>query len=74
MNKKIIYAVFLILIVFAAPSCQKNCKTCKKVFYDSSGTYLREDSAAQYCDAELLAIDGTKVDLGSLGSAKWECN
>jgi tRNA-dihydrouridine synthase len=44
------------------------------VYYDGSGTYLREDGAAEYCGVELIAIDGRTIDLGSLGSAKWECN
>jgi hypothetical protein len=73
MKKKIIYAVCLILFVFLAPSCSKTCKTCKKVYYDGSGTYLREDAEASYCGVELIAIDGKTIDLGALGSAKWEC-
>lgn len=74
MKKKIIYAVCLFLIVLVAPSCEKSCKTCKKVYYDSAGKYEREDAAADYCGVELVAIEGKTIDLGSLGSAKWECN
>jgi hypothetical protein len=74
MKKKLLFAAALILITVAFTSCTKTCKTCKKVYYDGSGTYLREDAAAEYCGVELIAIDGKTMDLGSLGSAKWVCN
>jgi hypothetical protein len=74
MKKKLIQAVCLIVFVFVAPSCEKSCKTCKKVYYDGSGNYLREDGAGQYCGVELMAIEGKTINLGALGSAKWECN
>ena len=73
MKKKFIYVVCFFLIVLIAPSCEKSCKTCKKVYYDDAGTYLREDGEAEYCGVELIAIDGKVVDLGALGTAKWEC-
>lgn len=73
MKKKIIYAVFLISIVLAAPSCQKDCKTCKKVYYVGT-TRDHEDSASQYCGAELITIEATgSVTVGSY-TVKWECN
>jgi uncharacterized lipoprotein NlpE involved in copper resistance len=73
MKKKIIYAFFLILIVLGAPSCQKDCKTCKKVFY--LGTTLdHEESASQYCGTELITIEATApVTINGL-TVKWECN
>jgi hypothetical protein len=74
MKRKLIIALVLVFIAFGFTSCKKTCKTCKKVYYDGSGTYLREDGEAQYCGVELVAIDGRTIDLGSLGSAKWECN
>ena len=74
MKRKLIIAAVFILIAWGFTSCEKTCKTCKKVFYDDSGAYVREDPAAEYCGVELIAIDGKTIDLGSLGSAKWECN
>jgi hypothetical protein len=74
MKKKLVIAVLFAFIAIGFTSCKKDCKSCKKVYYDGSGTYLREDGAAEYCGVELIAIDGRTIDLGSLGSAKWECN
>ena len=74
MKKKIIYALFLILIVFAAPACSKTCKTCKKVYYTNQTTYDHEDTATEYCGAELITIEATKpVTIGGQ-TVKWECN
>ena len=74
MKKKLFIIGAFILVSCAFTSCSKTCKTCKEVFYDGSGNYIREDAEAQYCGVELLAIDGKTVDLGSLGSGKWECH
>jgi uncharacterized ferredoxin-like protein len=74
MKKNLLRAAAFIIIAVSVNSCEGlNCKTCKKVYYDQSGTFLREDAEAEYCDVELLAIDGKTIDLGALGSAKWEC-
>jgi len=73
MKKKIIYAAFLILVVLAAPSCQKDCKSCKKVYYVGT-TVDHEDAAAQYCGAELLLNENAgSVTVGSY-TVKWQCN
>jgi hypothetical protein len=74
MKKKLLFAAVLVFIACTFTSCTKTCKTCKEVFYDGSGNYLREDAEAEYCGVELLAIDGKTVDLGSLGSGKWVCH
>ena len=73
MKRKLIIFASFILITLAFSSCEDTCKVCKKVYYDGSGTYLREDAEAEYCGVELVAIDGKTVNLGALGSAKWEC-
>jgi hypothetical protein len=73
MKRKLIIAAVFVLIAWGFTSCEKTCKTCKKVYYDGSGTYLREDGEASYCGLELAAIDGKTIDLHDLGSAKWEC-
>ena len=72
-RKIIIAAASFILITLAFSSCEDTCKVCKKVYYDGSGAYLREDAEAEYCGVELIAIDGKTINLGALGSAKWEC-
>jgi hypothetical protein len=73
MKKKIVYAVLFILLVIAGPSCSKTCKNCKKVYY-SGTTRDHEDSATQYCGAELITIEATgSVTVGAY-TVKWECN
>jgi len=74
MKKKIIFAVFLVLIILAAPSCQKDCKNCKKVYYTNGTTFDHEDDPAQYCGAELLVIEGTDPMTIGPYTVKWECN
>lgn len=74
MKRKLVIAAVFVFLTVAFSSCTEKCKYCKKVYYDGSGTYIREDAGADYCGAELLLIDGKTIDLGALGSAKWECN
>jgi hypothetical protein len=73
MKRKLIIAIAFVLIAGSFTSCEKTCKTCKKVYYDGSGNYLSEDAEAEYCGAVLLSIEGKTIDLGAIGSAKWEC-
>jgi hypothetical protein len=74
MKRKLLLGAAFLFVAWAATSCEGlNCKTCKKVYYDQSGNFLREDAEAEYCDLELLAIEGKTIDLGALGSAKWVC-
>jgi hypothetical protein len=73
MKRKLILAALFVLVTVSFSSCEKTCKTCKKVYYDGSGAYLSEDAEAEYCGAVLLTIEGKTIYLGALGSAKWEC-
>jgi hypothetical protein len=74
MKKKLLFVFSFVAITLAFSSCEDNCKVCKKMYYDSNGNFKNEDAEAEYCGVELLAIDGKTVDLGSLGSAKWQCH
>lgn len=74
MKRKILIGAGIFFMALSFNSCENTCKICKKVYYDSSGSYIREDGEAEYCGAELLAIDGRTINLGALGSAKWECD
>lgn len=74
MKRKIIFAVFLALIVLAAPSCQKDCKNCKKVYYINVTTWDHEDDPSEYCGAELLAIEAIGPKTIGAYTVKWECN
>jgi hypothetical protein len=73
MKRKLLFIGTLFFFVIAFTSCEKSCKTCKKVYYDKSGNITSQDAEADYCGVELIAIDGKTIDLGALGSAKWEC-
>lgn len=73
MKKKLLFAAVFVAMTLSFTSCEESCKICKKVKYDSAGNYVSEESEAEYCGVELIAIDGKTVDLGSLGKAKWEC-
>jgi hypothetical protein len=76
MKKKVFYLLCLVGIACSINSCDalsNNCKNCKIVYYN--GTVRdHEDSASQYCGADLVAIQATpNTTIGSL-TAKWECN
>jgi hypothetical protein len=75
MKKKIIYAVFLILVVLAAPSCSKTCKTCKLVKRDSSGNIVgNPGDPTEYCGVELTAIEATPATTVGDNTTKYECD
>jgi hypothetical protein len=73
MKKRIIYAIFLIFIVLAAPACSKDCKSCKMVYYVGT-TRDHEGSATQYCGSELLIIEATAPTTVGSYTVKYECN
>jgi hypothetical protein len=77
MKKKIIYGVFLILIVIAAPSCSKTCSTCQIVTRDSTGAIVDSGSGTQYCGADLIAFKAanpTVTNPVNGNVTKVECN
>jgi hypothetical protein len=75
MKKKLLFVFSFVALTVAFSGCEDSCKTCKRVYYDSNGNYKSEDQTeAEYCGVELLAIDGKTVDLGALGTAKWQCH
>ncbi len=74
MKRNILLALAFVTLAITVNSCENlTCKVCKKVYYDKAGNIKSEDAEAEYCDLELAAIDGKTIDLGTLGSAKWEC-
>ncbi|HEX2921235.1 MAG TPA: hypothetical protein VHO50_08735 [Bacteroidales bacterium] len=75
MKKKLLFAAGLLCMIISIPSCELDeCKVCKKVIYDDQGNYVSEESEAEYCGAKLIAIDGKTLNLGAMGTAKWECD
>jgi hypothetical protein len=72
MKKKLFFLAVLILFAISFTSCEKECKTCKKVYYVGT-TYDHEDASSQYCGLELAAIDGVSRTVGGF-TVTWECN
>jgi hypothetical protein len=76
MKKKIFYLLCLVVIACSINSCDalsKNCKNCKIVYY--YGTVRdHEDSAAQYCGADLVSIQAQLPNTTGNVTTKWECN
>jgi hypothetical protein len=76
MKRKLLFAGAFIILAWAGSSCEalRTCEVCKKVYYDGNGAVTSQDAEASYCDAELIAIKATgTIDLGQLGTAKWDC-
>jgi hypothetical protein len=75
MKKKIIYAVFLILILFAAPACQKTCQFCKFVTRDSGGNIVgTPGDPTEYCGAALIAQKAIPPSPVGDNTTRVECN
>lgn len=74
MKRKIIIGVTFITMTCLFNSCELgNCKICRQVTYDSSGSVIHEGQEAEYCDADLIAIE-LKEDIYVGGNRiSWEC-
>jgi hypothetical protein len=75
MKRKFLYVLGFLFLVAAFNSCEgiKNCKICKQVTYDSSGSVLYEDNESEYCDAALVRIEATPDVTVSGVTTKWVC-
>jgi hypothetical protein len=74
MNRKIKAGILFIFIALAFNSCEPlgTCKICRQVIYEN-GVVIDEGAEAEYCDADLIAIEA-KEDL-VVGNTRttWEC-
>lgn len=75
MKKKFIGYTCLFLISVAFTSCEgllDNCKVCSLNTYED-GAKILSQSEAEYCDAELLAIQAIPAETDGNLVIRWEC-
>lgn len=75
MKRTIIIAATFILFTIAFTSCETlgSCKICREITYQTGRGIINEGPEAEYCDAELVAIE-TQADV-IIGDKRyyWEC-
>ena len=78
MKKKLTYLAAFILIAASFTGCDGlgNCKTCRLNTYDSSNNLISSVKEAEYCNAELIAIEATPdyTDPVTGSVTKWVCD
>lgn len=74
MRKTIVFLFFLLFIASAFNSCEvlSNCKICRQVTY-IDGKVDYEGPEAEYCDAELIAIEAKPDIINGNTRLSWEC-
>jgi hypothetical protein len=73
MKRILLFAAIFLFIALSFTSCDKNCKVCAQNTYDSSNKLVTAGSDAEYCDAELIAVETIKdVNINGM-TTKWEC-
>jgi hypothetical protein len=73
MKRILSYSAAFVFIVLSVTSCEKNCKVCAQNTYDSSNKLVTAGTDAEYCDAELIAVEAIKDVTISGMTTKWEC-
>jgi hypothetical protein len=74
MKKILMYAAGFVFIAVSFSSCQKNCKVCQQNTYrESDGSLLTTGSETEYCDLELITIEGTKEFTVAGVTTRWVC-
>ena len=64
-------AIFLGLFVFT--SCTKDCKSCKSVTKDASGTVIDNGSSSEYCDTALDEKESADPSTVGGNTTTWVC-
>jgi hypothetical protein len=74
MKRKLLFGAVFIFITWAVTSCEaiRTCKICKQVTYEN-GVVINEGNEAEYCDAELIAIEATPDYISGNIRTTWEC-
>ncbi|MCX6260249.1 MAG: hypothetical protein NTY95_05345 [Bacteroidia bacterium] len=76
MKRKILIAISFILFTLAFNSCEPlgTCKVCRQVTTEIDGTFISEGPEAEYCGADLVAIEA-KADIILPNNTKlsWKC-
>jgi hypothetical protein len=76
MKRKILIAISFILITLTFNSCEPlgTCKVCRQVTSEINGTIISEDPEAEYCGADLVAIEAkADVILPNNTRLSWKC-
>jgi len=75
MKKKILYAAALLLLAWAAQSCEAlgDCQFCRMVMTDTVTGDKTYGNETEYCGAELLAIKATPPVTTGQTTTTWEC-
>lgn len=75
MKRKITAGISFLLIAFAFNSCEPlgTCKICREVTYEVGGGIIYEGPEAEYCDAELFAIEAKDDIIIGNKRYSWEC-
>jgi hypothetical protein len=75
MKRNILLAITFIGMTVAFNSCEilGSCKICRQVTYNLNGGVISEDPEAEYCDAELVAIEAKPDQPVGNTIIKWEC-
>jgi len=75
MIKRIFYMLSLFAISVAFTSCEgllDNCKVCSLNTYED-GALILSQSEAEYCDAELVAIQAIQPETNGNLVTRWVC-
>ncbi|NSW93157.1 MAG: hypothetical protein HPY62_00435 [Bacteroidales bacterium] len=74
MRRKAVYILSLLLMTCLINSCEVlgNCKICRQVTY-IDGKVDYEGPEAEYCDAELIAIEAKPDIINGNTRLSWEC-
>lgn len=75
MNSKIKACILFVFITMAFSSCEPlgTCKICREVTYEVGGGVISEGPEAEYCDAELIAIEAKDDIIIGNKRYSWEC-
>jgi hypothetical protein len=74
MKKKLLYFSALLVMTWAFTRCEApgTCKICHQVTYDGT-TITQEDPEAQYCGADLTAIENAHDIVNGSTRVTWVC-
>ncbi len=75
MKKIFCFAATFTILTLSFTSCESltTCKVCKQVTY-VGGDFDHETSEAEYCDADLIAIEAMDDVIIGSSVTKWECH
>jgi hypothetical protein len=75
MKRKIAVGISFIILTLTFNSCEPlgTCKICREVTYEVGGGVISEGPEAEYCDAELIAIEAKDDIIIGNKRYSWEC-